>query len=129
MKQLEGNERALRKLFEALGSTCIIAPNQLVDPIKNRLNATDASDERRKTTAKVDAIICEVVGRFWRKYPSYKPWRVAGEKCEKINARLAEEVRSRKGRKLKPLGPSALAKHLKRLAPIIKNSDERAIIK
>jgi hypothetical protein len=104
-------EYRLFKLWQALGSVSFIA-NRWTERIERRIkieSAAQATAAKKATTARVDDIIVEAAGPFWRKYQTYKPWRVAGEFCDEINVRLAALP------KQKPLGRNAIAKSLKRL--------------
>lgn len=101
-------EYRLRKLFEALGSTCVIASHQVTDQIKNRLRAAPATAAKKATTEKTNEIIFEVAEMKWRRRPNWTPWGIAGEIHEQVNERL-------KAQGLKPLGRSAITHRLEKL--------------
>ena len=51
---------------------------QLIDPTRNRLRATPATDAKKTLSQKKDDIIVQEVKAIWGKHPSCKPWRIAG---------------------------------------------------
>lgn len=105
-------EHRLYKLFEAVGSACFIGHCQLIDPTRNRLKTTDATDAKKASSQKTDDIIVQEAKATWRRHPNHTPWRVAGEIGERVNQRLGSEG-------LEKLGRHAIAHRLKRLRPSI----------
>jgi hypothetical protein len=103
-------EHRLYKLFEALGSACVLA--HLGDPIRDRLRTTPASDAKKGRSQRIDSIIADEAAPFWRGRPSYKPWRVAGEIRGRLNQRLRTET-------LPVLEQSAIAHRLDKLRSTI----------
>jgi hypothetical protein len=103
-------EHRLFNLWQALGSVSFIA-NRWTERIEKRIkleSAARATAAKKAATAKNDEVIIAVAGPLWRKHPSWKPWRVAGENeiSEQLNKRLSLKRR-------------AIAEHLKRLRPNI----------
>jgi len=85
-------EHRLRTLFEALGATCIIARNQLLDPIKDRLSTAKAAGKKKEMTAKGDDIIIAAARPIWHKHTTWKPWRVAGTIYEQVKDQLPRRL-------------------------------------
>ena len=112
-------EYRIYKLFEALGSACVLGNRYLVDPIRNRLSVLPATNAK-KAKAKsqwTKNIIVEAAEAIRRKHPSYAQWRIAGEIRKLIN-----QKRSAEG--LAPLRQSAIAKQV---PPALK-LDERTTV-
>ena len=108
-------ERRLQNLWQALGSSALIASQQVTNPIAERLtrqSAAHATAKKKETSAKIDDAIIAVARPIWCKHPTWKPWRVAGTIYEQVKDQLPER-----------LGQNAVAKRLGRLRNRIFSTD------
>ena len=97
-------ERRLQNLWQALGSSALIASQQVTNPIAERLtrqSAAHATAKKKETSAKIDDVIIATAGPIWHKHPKWTPWRVAGTSYEQVSDQLP-----------KRLGQNAVAKRL-----------------
>jgi hypothetical protein len=111
-------EYRLQKLFEALGSTCIIARNQLVDPIKNRLSTIAATKGRSVLTPKINEIIASEATGIRQRRSDFSDNEVARQIKDRVNERIAEAATEAGVKKIK-LDQRAIGVRLKKMRSIL----------
>jgi hypothetical protein len=101
-------EHRVRTLFEVLGSACIIARNQLVDPIKNRLGTAKATQGRSALTPKINDIIAAAVKAERRDHPKLSAVGIAKKIRAPVNEQIAAAAAKAADVNKKPLGVRAI---------------------
>jgi hypothetical protein len=108
-------EHRLRTLFWLLGSTCIIARNRLVDPIKNRLGTIAATRDRTALTPKIDEIIASEAKAVRQRRPDFSDNEIARHIKKRVNELIAEAAAIAGVKKIQ-LGQRAIGVRLKKIS-------------
>jgi hypothetical protein len=80
----DARDRLLGKIFEVVSACFIVARAE-----EDRLKTAKATDAKKAVTK----VVVEEAEKVWRKYPSFKRWRVAGLIEKPVNGRLIAKGR------------------------------------
>jgi hypothetical protein len=119
-------EYRLHKLWQAMGSACVIASYQAENPDARKIweRAARATAGKVAKSQLIDEIIAAVAEPICRKHTTWPPWRIAGEIRDSVNARL-------KAQGDKPLGQRAIATRVGKLheRPFVQQNSARTSVR